>query len=48
MTLTDYMSRKEGGNGLASIKDSVDVSILTTRGSTMETARKQKWEETTV
>ena len=27
MTLTDYMSRKEGGRRLASIEDSVDASI---------------------
>ena len=27
MTLTDYVPRKEGGRGLASIEDSVDTSI---------------------
>ena len=27
MTLTDYVSRKEGERGLASIEDSVDPSI---------------------
>ena len=27
MTLTDYMSRKEGGRGLSSIEDSIDATI---------------------
>ena len=51
MTLTDYISRREGGRGLASIEDSVDTSIrledyIEKHGGTLITATRNNTNNT--